>query len=60
MNNKIETNIDLVRRLRALSRLEHSDFTIGDEAADEIVRLTSEVERLQQDMRDAIKILHKD
>lgn len=30
---------DLIQRLRALSRHEHDDFSIGDEAADEIERL---------------------
>lgn len=32
---------DLIKRLRALARSEHSDFAIGDEAADEIERLTA-------------------
>ena len=35
---------DLTQRLRALSRMEHSDHTIGDEAADEIERLRAELE----------------
>lgn len=30
---------DLIDRLRALSRMEHSDFSLGDEAADEIIDL---------------------
>lgn len=30
---------DIVDRLRALSRCEHDDLSIGDEAADEIERL---------------------
>ena len=30
---------DIVDRLRAMSRYEHSDLSIGDEAADEIERL---------------------
>lgn len=34
---------DIVERLRALSRCEHSDLSIGDEAAAEIVRLRGEV-----------------
>lgn len=32
---------DLIDRLRALSRHEHSDLTIGDEAADIIERIKS-------------------
>jgi phosphoglycerate dehydrogenase-like enzyme len=32
----------LVQRLRALSRVEHDDFTIGEEAADELERLQRE------------------
>ena len=32
---------NLISRLRALSRHEHDDLTIGDEAADEIERLTA-------------------
>ena len=35
--------IDLLDRLRALSRMEHSDFTIGDEAADELERMALEL-----------------
>lgn len=31
----------IVSRLRALSRYEHSDFSIGDEAAEEIEKLHS-------------------
>jgi hypothetical protein len=34
---------DLVERLRALSRLEHSDCTIGDEAADELERMQATI-----------------
>ncbi len=30
---------DLINRLRALSRIEHSDFSIGDEAADALEEL---------------------
>lgn len=32
---------DLISRLRALSRHEHSDLTVGDEAADIIERIKS-------------------
>ena len=39
---------DIVERLRALSRCEHSDLSVGDEAADEIVKLRGEVEALRQ------------
>ena len=34
-----DMNDDLIARLRALSRHEHDDLSIGDEAADEIERL---------------------
>lgn len=39
-------NNDIVERLRALSRCEHSDLSVGDEAAAEIVRLRGEVENI--------------
>jgi hypothetical protein len=35
---------DLIKELRALSRCEHDDLYIGDEAADEIERLRRLVE----------------
>ena len=35
---------ELIERLRALSRFEHSDCTIGDEAADEIEQLLDRIE----------------
>ena len=38
---------DIVNRLRALSRCEHSDLSVGDEAAAEIVSLRNK--ELQQD-----------
>lgn len=38
-----------MRRLCGLSSGEHSDHTIGDEAADEITRLRAECERLRED-----------
>ena len=41
----------LIHRLRALSRHEHSDTTIGDEAADEIERLQAEGDRQQTVIR---------
>lgn len=40
---------DLVKRLHALSRYAHDDRSIGDEAADEIERLTAERDALQAD-----------
>lgn len=40
---------DLERRLRAMSRHEHDDLTIGDEAADALAALRGEVERLKLD-----------
>lgn len=52
---------DLVARLRALARCEHSDFSIGDEAADEIESLRDnrfllerEIENLHRDL-DALE-----
>lgn len=36
---------DLIERLRALARSEHSDFSIGDESADEIERLTANIKK---------------
>jgi len=33
---------DLIERLRSMSRYEHDDLSIGDEAADAIERLRSE------------------
>lgn len=36
---------DLISRLRAMSRHEHDDLTIGDEAADEIERLRAALQR---------------
>lgn len=37
---------DLLQRLRALTRCEHSDLSIGDEAADEIVLMRAEARKL--------------
>lgn len=39
---------DITVRLRALSRHEHDDLSIGDEAADYIAALRAENERLQK------------
>jgi len=44
---------DLIERLRALVRSEHSDFSIGDEAADEIERLTRERDELRRQLAEA-------
>lgn len=44
---------DLIDRLRALSRHEHSDYSIGDEAATEIEALRAEVSR-----QEALKEKH--
>jgi hypothetical protein len=38
---------ELVKRLRALARKEHSDYSIGDEAADEIERLSKTYEEIK-------------
>jgi hypothetical protein len=40
---------DLVQRLHSLSRHEHDDLSIGDEAAYEIERLTAEKSQMQSD-----------
>lgn len=40
---------DLIERLRALSRHAHSDFTIGDEAADRIAALERELAEARKD-----------
>lgn len=52
---------DLIQRLRALARCEHSDFSIGEEAADEIERLRDnrfllerEIENLHREL-DALE-----
>ena len=42
----------LIEQLRGLSRYENSDFSLGDDAADEIEALRREVERL----RDALEV----
>lgn len=47
------TNTDLISRLRALSRCEHDDLSIGDEAADEIERLTAALAVEKADAEDA-------
>lgn len=39
---------DLIKRLRALSAYEHSDFSIGNEAVAEIERLTARVAELEE------------
>ena len=59
---------DLIERLRALSRHEHSDYSIGDEAADALEAaqsglryavkvwvLADEIEWGQEDIDDAVK-----
>ena len=47
------TDNDIVNRLRALSRGEHSDLSVGDEAAAEIVRLRGEVEGMRHEAVEA-------
>ena len=47
----------LVDLLRGLSRHEHGDFTIGDDAADEIEELRREVERLSDALDAASCVL---
>lgn len=42
-----QNSSDIVERLRALSRCEHSDLSVGDEAAAEIVRLRGEVAAME-------------
>jgi hypothetical protein len=50
---------DLVKRLRDLAKSEHSDFSIGDEAADRIRELQSRVNKLVSEVYwlrcDAVK-----
>jgi|APSaa5957512535_1039671.scaffolds.fasta_scaffold06757_3 hypothetical protein len=40
----------LIDRLSALARMEHSDFSIGDEAADEIRRLEERVRCFEESL----------
>ena len=63
------TDNDIVERLRALSRCEHSDLSVGDEAAAEIVRLRGEVDAMETcavkylgwlGVKDATAALRKD
>ena len=44
---------DLIERLRALSRYEHSDYSIGDEAADALEAARVDAERYRA-LRDAL------
>ena len=46
---------DIVERLRALSRYEHSDLSVGDEAAAEIVRLRGAFAKVKEVMLSRIK-----
>ena len=46
---------DLIQRLRALSRHQHSDMTVGDEAADEIERLTGARDALRSMLEMAVR-----
>jgi hypothetical protein len=49
---------DLIQQLRAMSRHEHSDLSLGDEAADAIERLMAERDAARADgMRAAASIL---
>lgn len=45
---------DLIERLRALSRHEHSDYSIGDEAADALEAAREESDRWRDRYRSAI------
>ena len=56
----------LIEQLRALSRYENSDFSLGDDAADEIERLrgqerllTIEIERLRSKLEIIAELLSK-
>ena len=63
---------DLISRLRALSRHEHSDYSIGDEAADaleaaqaerkvivaESLKYADKVERLARALREVVALGH--
>lgn len=48
-----QNSSDIVERLRALSRCEHSDLSVGDEAAAEIVRLRGVVEGMRHEAVEA-------
>jgi hypothetical protein len=43
---------DLIQQLRAMSRHEHSDLSLGDEAADAIERLMAERDAARADERE--------
>jgi hypothetical protein len=47
--------MDIVERLRDLSASKHSDFTIGDEAADMIERLRQQNAELVEALREVIR-----
>jgi hypothetical protein len=51
---------DLIERLRALSRYEHSDYSIGDEAADALEAAREDAERyrwLRKGVHDDIAVV---
>lgn len=48
---------DLLARLAGLTRYEHSDITIGDEAADAIEQLQADVERLRANEASALRLV---
>ena len=50
----------LVDQLRAMSRHEHGDFTIGEDAADEIERLRYAVSALLEALDNAAEALDSD
>lgn len=43
--------MDIVENLRGLSRGDNSDFSLGDEAADEITRLRAELAEAKEKLR---------
>ena len=45
---------DLLKNLRALARGKHDDFSVASEAADEIERLLSLVERMRDEAKEGL------
>lgn len=50
------TSDDLTIRLRALSRSQHDDLSIGDEAADEIISMRGRVKELERLYRERTEL----
>lgn len=50
---------DLITRLRALSRAQHSDLSIGEEAADELEALLTKLARIEAAITTVREEMHK-